>query len=200
MVFKIIKLLLLPTLLFAFCSNIERNHVLQFKCSANKHMLKSTSRVSKISTRANTNTSFKLKLSELEESQISGLLKGDTIFRIHSIGALSFGMLLLLLPDFMQFNNPLLNFSYQQWSIFILAVSYITFKAPELQQEAKLLLSSTFRVMCLGETFLYLIHFFTSIGHPYYSFMAFIVDAVSFAVFGFLTLGYNSYIRNNRFK
>lgn len=121
----------------------------------------------------------------LESKSLSDLVKKDNIFRIHSVGALGFGSLLLLFPGLLLSFNPQMDFAYRQWSIFILAVAYITFKAPTLPKETKEMLATTYMIMCGSECFLY-------INDIVFNFnpLSLIIDGFSLAVFAALAYGY----------
>jgi hypothetical protein len=121
---------------------------------------------------------------------VKELVKGENMFRIHSVGAAFFGALLLLFPDILISSGPIASFAYRQWSVFILTVAFITYKAPSLEsQEAKQLLASAFCGMCAGETMLYTRELLTTaVGHAPANVL--LIDAVSFAVFAGIAAGY----------
>lgn len=123
-------------------------------------------------------------------STFDALVNNDKIFFIHSISAAVFGSLLLFVPQLLSFGNPILSFSYQQWSVFILATSFITFMAPTLDEKSKSLLSGTYKFMCLGECVLYSVEVLKSLGKNYYSIAYFITDMACLVLFTILAAGY----------
>lgn len=127
---------------------------------------------------------------ETEGFDIDKFVAGDAIFRIHSAGAASFG-LLLLFSDAINFtHDPITGAAYKQWAFFILAVANITFNAPSLDKDAKVLLARTFFAMCLGESIFYVENIITKF--PVYLTVPSVLIATlgSLGVFGFLTYGY----------
>lgn len=86
---------------------------------------------------------------------IDSLVKGDNIFRTHSAGAGFLGSILLFFPQAYMVNNPITEFAYQSWGIFILAVSAICFQAPSMDENTKTMLSRVLGSMCIAETLLY---------------------------------------------
>ena len=114
--------------------------------------------------------------------------KGDKIFKFHSAGAFFFGSTLLLAPDVMIQSGPIAAFAYQQWSLFILAVAYITYNAPSLNKDAKTLLSNAYFGMCSAETALYLFEIARTLFRT--PFNVLIVDLSKSSSISLLALGY----------
>lgn len=122
---------------------------------------------------------------------VNKLVEGSKIFKIHSVAAGVFGTLLLLFPDLLLGSGPVAAFAYQQWSLFILAVSYITNKAIDLEDvKAKEMLATAFFVMCSGETLLYLKEILSTLGRI--PIVVYLIDISSLFVFAALAYGYYS--------
>ena len=131
--------------------------------------------------------SLKTTLSSVDLKQIDELVEGDKIFKLHSVGAVFFGITLLFFPDVILKGGPIASFAYQQWSIFILAVAYITYNVPA-DKHAKTLLANTFCGMCSAEALLYTIDILRTLFRTPIN--IFVIDVSSLAVFAFLALGY----------
>ena len=114
--------------------------------------------------------------------------EGDMIFKVHSAGAAIFGSTLLLAPDVIIQSGPIAAFAYQQWSLFILAVAYITYNAPSLNKDAKTLLSNAYFGMCSAEAVLYLFEISRTLFRTPFNIL--IVDLSSLVVFSLLAFGY----------
>ena len=127
-------------------------------------------------------------LAHVNLNELDDLVKGDKIFKLHSVGAAFFGSTLLLAPDLIIQSGPIAAFAYQQWSLFILAVAYITYNAHSLNKDAKTLLSNAYFGMCSAEAALYLFEILRTLFRT--PFNVLVVDLSSLAVFSFLALGY----------
>ena len=124
----------------------------------------------------------------LDLKQIDELVEGDKIFKLHSLGAAFFGGTLLLFPDVILQSGPIASFAYQQWSLFILTVAYITYNAPTLGKDGKTLLANAYCAMCSAEAALYLFEILRTLFRTPINIFA--IDMSSLAVFAFLALGY----------
>ena len=127
---------------------------------------------------------FELKAAfSLEET-----VNGDKVFKIHSIAASGFGSLLLFYPNAVSFGDPASAFALQMWSIFILAVSVITFNASNLEEKSKKLLAQVYFWMCLSEAILTLTDIVRTIqlNLPKYA----LVDIGSLGAFAFIAYLY----------
>ncbi len=131
--------------------------------------------------------SFQTTLASVDLKQIDELVEGDKIFKLHSAGAAFFGITLLLIPDVILKSGPIASFAYQQWSIFILAVAYITYNVPA-DKHVKTLLANTFCGMCSAEALLYTIEILRTLFRTPINIL--VVDVSSLAVFAFLAVGY----------
>ena len=129
-----------------------------------------------------------ISLTSKELDGLDGLVAGDKIFKVHSIGAAFFGGTLLLAPDLIIQSGPIAAFAYQQWSLFILAVAYITYYAPSLDKNAKTLLANAYFGMCTAEAGLYLFETLRMLFRTPLNVL--LVDVSSLAVFTFLAVGY----------
>lgn len=168
--------------------------VSQMIFSSNSFSLKSSRRASCVhglrrSLGANSGTEFSMEdltsLKSLEDAK--HIVQGGGIFKIHALGAAAFGSALLLFPDAIG-GGPVTSFAYQQWAVFILAVSYITNKAGDLDEKAQELLATAYFVMCTTEALLYIRELLTTIGRIPFTF--YVIDVSSLLVFGGLAAGY----------
>ena len=122
---------------------------------------------------------------------VKKLMEGEKVFKVHSVVAGLFGTILLLFPDLLLGSGPVAAFAYQQWSLFILTVSFITNAATELKDDkAKEILATAIFAMCAGETALYTKEILSTFGRiPFFVYM---IDFSSLFVFAFLAYGYYS--------
>lgn len=126
------------------------------------------------------------RVKSLEDAKLLVSNNGN-IFKIHSLLATFFGAGLLLFPDAILGSGPA-SFAYQQWSVFILAVAYLTKNAGDLDSKAQQLLARAFFVMCSAEALLYFREILTTIGRI--PFQVYAIDISSLIVFLGLALGY----------
>lgn len=126
----------------------------------------------------------------LQLQRLNDIVKDDNIFRIHFFSASFFGGALLLVPNLLPGSNVLTEAIYQSWSLFILAVAAIAFKAPSFPGEVKQWLRVVFGTMLGGEFLLSTKSIFSSATAGFLTPYTFTVDAVSAFVFLALSLGY----------
>jgi len=123
----------------------------------------------------------------------ASLLQGDNMFRVHSLSAFSFGALLLFAPELVPGTSLATAFAYQQWAIFILAISAIAFAAPSFEDKAaKRSIATTLMFMCGLETLLYGKEILSSLSSGSINAPLLAIDGSSAAVFLFLALGYKN--------
>ena len=117
------------------------------------------------------------------------ILRGDNMFKVHSVCAISFGLPLLLIPKvLLPFTDAISGFVCQEWSIFIITVAFIAFNAPNTEFKTKQLLARAFASMCLAECILLLNNMVSTL--QMLNMRIFIVDAVTLVAFGFIVFGY----------
>jgi hypothetical protein len=119
---------------------------------------------------------------------MKNILAGDNIFRIHAVGGGVFGGTLLAFPGIFMQGNPIAEFTYQSWSIFILSVATLAWFAPSFQAETKSLMARVFFLMFLSETVLYINELVQRSSLLAGSFL--IATGGSAIIFGFLSIGY----------
>ena len=134
----------------------------------------------------------------LQLQQLDDIVKEDNIFRIHFFSASFFGAALLLVPNLMPGANVLTEEVYQSWSLFILAVAAIPFKAPSFPAAVKQWLRIVFGTLLGGEFLLTMKSIFFTSAAGLLSSYIFTVYAVSAFVFLALSLGYLAAERANK--
>lgn len=130
---------------------------------------------------------------------VKEIVKDDNIFRLHSVSAGLFGSFLLFKSDLLAsliVNSGALKagqeatiiYAYQQWAIFILAISAITFSATSFESNAKQVLRRVIGSMCASEALLSgsNIVLYDLRYNPVFS----IIDAITGGVFLILAYGY----------
>ena len=116
----------------------------------------------------------------------------DGIFRIHGLTAAPIGILMLWKPQLLPGTNEVLALTNQSWAFFILAVALISFCAPGLVRDSKILIARVLFLLCASESVLYasdiVSHFGMYILSPIYLF----VSVNSLILFTALAYGYLS--------
>jgi hypothetical protein len=74
----------------------------------------------------------------------AGAGAGVKIFKVHSITAAVFGSLLVLAPGIISGGNGFLENAYSAWGVFILAVAYLTYKAPKQSPDVQVLFQALY--------------------------------------------------------
>ena len=122
--------------------------------------------------------------------RLSDVVQDDNIFRIHFASASFFGGALLLVPHLLPGNNVLTEAIYQSWSLFILAVAAIAFKAPSFPADVKQWLRLVLGTMLGGEFLLSVKSIATGASAGILTPYALSVDAVSAVIYLSLSVGY----------